>query len=162
MKRKAAHMNFLKKFDFIGIECRLGSIDPGSTAISPMTRKRCSKPQRNLARITELQRKLYADRTHSLLIVSRASTAPATCTAGCHAHDPGRASDGVQAADFRRTRHRFPAAHDRAAATCRSSIARIMKTCLSCACTNSRQKTLRYDFINEWKKLSSVKVSPIH
>ncbi|MGZ9116070.1 MAG: polyphosphate kinase 2 family protein, partial [Methylocystis sp.] len=63
-------MKFVKKFRVApGSDVDLGSLDPGFHGDYANDAQTAQELQRNLTRITELQRKLYADRTHSLLIV---------------------------------------------------------------------------------------------
>ena len=52
-----------------GCKVRLSRIDPGFHGAHKSEDEAKAELEQNLARITELQRKLYADRSHSLLIV---------------------------------------------------------------------------------------------
>jgi polyphosphate kinase 2 (PPK2 family) len=94
-------MNLLKKFRVEpGSNVDLGSIDPAFHGHYTNDAEAAQDLQRHLARITELQRKLYADRTHSLLIVLQgidSAGKDGTCWHVISAMDP----QGVQVTGFK-------------------------------------------------------------
>ena len=94
-------MKFVKKFRVEpGSHVDLGSIDPGFHGDYANDAEAAQELQRNLTRITELQRKLYADRTHSLLIVLQgidSAGKDGTCWHVISAMDP----QGVQVTGFK-------------------------------------------------------------
>ena len=98
---EAAQMNFLNKFRVEpSSDVDLGSIDPGFHGDFAKDSDAAQELQNNLTRITELQRKLYADRTHSLLIVLQgidSAGKDGTCWHVISAMDP----QGVQVTGFK-------------------------------------------------------------
>ena len=121
------------------------------------------EPGSKLQRITKLQRALYADRSHSLLIVLQGidgAGKDGTCWHVIKAMDPQgvnvtgfkQPTEGERDHDFLWRVH----PHARDAEGSRSSIGLTTKTCSSCAVHKLAPKKVwkpRYDFINDWEKL---------
>ena len=94
-------MNFTKRFRVDpGLKVHFSAIDPGFHGHHATEIEAGTDLQHNLHRITELQRKLYADRRHSLLIVLQgidAAGKDGTCWHVISAMDP----QGVSVAGFK-------------------------------------------------------------
>ncbi len=160
-------MNFLKKLRVDpGSNVDLGSIDPGFHGDFANDAEAAQELQRNLARITELQRKLYADRTHSLLIVLQgidSAGKDGTCWHVISAMDP----QGVQVTGFKQPtpeeqEHDFlwrvhPHAPRRGYVSIfnRSHYEDVLVVRVHKLAPKDVWKP-RYDFINEWEKLLTV------
>ncbi len=160
-------MNFIKKFRVEpGSAVDLESIDPGFHGAHANDVEAADELQRNLARITELQRKLYADRKHSLLIVLQGidgAGKDGTCWHVISAMDP----QGVQVTGFKQPtpeeqEHDFlwrvhPHAPRRGFVSIfnRSHYEDVLVVRVHKLAPKDVWKP-RYDFINDWEKLLAV------
>ena len=160
-------MNFIKKFRVEpGSAVDLKSIDPGFHGAHANDVEAADELQRNLARITELQRKLYADRKHSLLIVLQGidgAGKDGTCWHVISAMDP----QGVQVTGFKQPtpeeqEHDFlwrvhPHAPRRGFVSIfnRSHYEDVLVVRVHKLAPKDVWKP-RYDFINDWEKLLAV------
>ncbi len=160
-------MNFTKRFRVDpGSTVDLDSIDPGFHGAHANDVEAASELQHNLARITELQRKLYADRKHSLLIVLQGIDGAGKDGACWHvisAMDP----QGVQVTGFKQPtpeeqEHDFlwrvhPHAPQRGFVSIfnRSHYEDVLVVRVHELAPKDVWKP-RYDFINEWEKLLAV------
>lgn len=160
-------MNFIKKFRVEpGASVDLEKIDPGFHGDLANDVEAKDELQRNLARITELQRTFYADRRHSLLIVLQGidgAGKDGTCWHVISAMDP----QGVQVTGFKQPtpeeqEHDFlwrvhPHAPQRGFISIfnRSHYEDVLVVRVHKLAPKDVWKA-RYDFINEWEKLLAV------
>lgn len=157
-------MNFRKRFRVEpGSKIDLGSIDPAFHGDHASSAEAAPELQRNLDRITELQRTLYADHRHSLLIVLQGidgAGKDGTCWHVINAMDP----QGVQVTGFKQPtpeerEHDFlwrvhPHAPRRGFISIfnRSHYEDVLTVRVHKLVAKDVWKA-RYDFINEWEKL---------
>jgi PPK2 family polyphosphate:nucleotide phosphotransferase len=146
-----------------GSEVDLGAIDPAFHG--KWKSEEDAKPEldRNLSRITALQRKLYADRRHSLLVVLQgidSAGKDGTCWHVISAMDP----EGVHVQSFKQPTaeerdhdflwrvHPHAPARGRVAVFNRSHYEDVLVARVHKLVAKDVWKP-RYDFINEWEKL---------
>lgn len=160
-------MNFIKRFQVEpGASVDLEKIDPGFHGDFANDVEAKDELQRNLARITELQRTFYADRRHSLLIVLQGidgAGKDGTCWHVISAMDP----QGVQVTGFKQPtpeeqEHDFlwrvhPHAPQRGFISIfnRSHYEDVLVVRVHKLAPKDVWKA-RYDFINEWERLLAV------
>lgn len=160
-------MNFSKRFRVEpGSAVELESIDPGFHGSHANDAEAADDLRRHLERITKLQRELYADRSHSLLIVLQGidgAGKDGTCWHVISAMDP----QGVQVTGFKQPtaeeqEHDFlwrvhPHAPRRGnvAIFNRSHYEDVLAVRVHKLAPKEIWKP-RYDFINDWEKLLAV------
>lgn len=160
-------MNFGKRFRIEpGSEVDVDAVDPGFHEPHANDAEAATDLQENLARITRLQRELYAERKHSLLIVLQGidgAGKDGTCWHVISAMDP----QGVQVTGFKQ-----PTAEEREHdflwrihphAPRRGNVAIFNRSHYEDVLTVRVHKLApkeiwkpRYDFINDWERLLAV------
>jgi PPK2 family polyphosphate:nucleotide phosphotransferase len=146
-----------------GSEVDLGAIDPAFHGKWKSEEDAKPELERNLSRITALQRKLYADRRHSLLVVLQgidSAGKDGTCWHVISAMDP----EGVHVQSFKQPTaeerdhdflwrvHPHAPARGRVAVFNRSHYEDVLVARVHKLVAKDVWKP-RYDFINEWEKL---------
>jgi PPK2 family polyphosphate:nucleotide phosphotransferase len=146
-----------------GSEVDLGAIDPAFHGKWKSEEDAKPELERNLSRITALQRKLYADRRHSLLVVLQgidSAGKDGTCWHVISAMDP----EGVHVQSFKQPTaeerdhdflwrvHPHAPARGRVAVFNRSHYEDVLVARVHKLVAKDVWKS-RYDFINEWEKL---------
>jgi len=160
-------MNFSKRFCVDpGSAVDLESIDPGFHGPHENDMEAHAELKHNLRRITEQQRKLYADRNHALLIVLQGldcAGKDGICWHVISAMDP----QGVQVTSFKRPTeeesahdflwrvHRHAPGRGAVAIFNRSHYEDVLAVRVHNLAPREIWKS-RYDFINEWEKLLSI------
>jgi PPK2 family polyphosphate:nucleotide phosphotransferase len=146
-----------------GSEVDLGAIDPAFHGKWKSEEDAKPELERNLSRITALQRKLYADRRHGLLVVLQgidSAGKDGTCWHVISAMDP----EGVHVQSFKQPTaeerdhdflwrvHPHAPARGRVAVFNRSHYEDVLVARVHKLVAKDVWKS-RYDFINEWEKL---------
>jgi PPK2 family polyphosphate:nucleotide phosphotransferase len=160
-------MNFTKRFAVKpGADVDLAAIDPAFHGKWKSVEDAKPELERNLSRITALQRKLYADSHHSLLVVLQGidgAGKDGTCWHVISAMDP----QGVNVQSFKQPTaeerghdflwrvHPHAPARGRIAVFNRSHYEDVLVARVHKLVAKEIWKA-RYDFINEWEKLLAV------
>lgn len=160
-------MNFSKRFRIEpGSTVDLEPIDPGFHGPHANAAEAAAELQQHLERITQLQRELYADRSHSLLIVLQgidSAGKDGTCWHVISAMDP----QGVQVTGFKQPTaeeqehdflwriHGHAPRRGYVAIFNRSHYEDVLAVRVHKLAPKEIWKP-RYDFINEWEKLLAV------